>query len=271
VPTRLGYGESSGGMDPENSGGCSRKNYAPGFDAAATSALDVLRYARTQRFTDPTRTVILGQSFGGMSSIALAARRPEGVSAFINFAGGGGGDPDTHPFEPCQAHLLRELYADYGKTARTPSLWVYTENDRFFGGGLPQKWFSAFQQNGGAGEFQALPAFGANGHSLFGQGFEIWRPIVDAFLERQGFAIPRSVDAPPATDFARLEQVDKVPRLGREARERYQRFLKLDVPRAFAIGPRDAVKRAMDACRKFAATGCALYAVDDRVVWKEAP
>jgi dienelactone hydrolase len=278
VPTRLGYGSSAVPGDPENSGDCRRKNYTPGFEAAATSALDVLRYASKQSFADASRSVVLGQSYGGMTAIALAAKRPEGVSAFINFAGGSGGNPDLHPAAPCEPQLLRALYAGYGKTARAPSLWMYSENDRYFGTALPQQWFAAFQASGGAGEFRVLPAFGADGHSLFGQAFEIWRPVVDDFLRRQGYTIPSSAEAPPATDFARIAQVDKVPRLNRNARDKYQRFLKMDIPRAFALGPRgeyafvsarDAVRRAMDACRKFAPTGCALYAVDDRVVWKD--
>lgn len=280
VPTRLGYGESSARFDPEASGDCHGKQYAPGFEAAATSTLDLLRHARAQRFADPSRVVILGQSYGGMTSIALAAKQPEGVTAIINFAGGSGGNPDIRPGTPCEPDALRALYAGYGKTARLPTLWVYTANDRYFSNGFPEQWFAAFKESGGIGEFHALPPFGADGHGLFGSGFRIWRPIVDDFLRRQGYTIPRSEGAPAPTNFARLEEVARVPRLDAEARQRYQRFLRMDVPRAFAIGPRgeyayysarDATNRVLEMCRKSAAAECQLYAVDDNVVWKQTP
>ena len=74
-----------------------------------------------------------------------------------------------------------------------------------------------------------------------------------------------------------VEDVARVPHLTDEAREQgYQRFLKVDVPRAFAIAPSgawswrrgpDAASTALRNCQRRARTACRLYAVDDRVVW----
>ncbi|MDL2357998.1 MAG: alpha/beta fold hydrolase [Pseudomonadota bacterium] len=278
VPTRLGYGESGVEPDPEQSGGCTNKLYAPAFDAVAASALDLIAYAGKLPFADPARIVVLGQSFGGAGAIALAARQPAGVVATINFAGGGGGDPDKHPGSPCHPERLESTFASYGATSRLPTLWLYTENDRWMGATEPKRWFAAYAKTGGTGDYAAMPAFGEDGHALFAKGFEVWRPLVDQFLSKAGFAIPKSVGAPAPTGFARLGDVHLVPVTTTEAREQYQRFLKLDVPRAYAIGPRggyaflsapDAVERVLASCRKQARAECKLYAVDDDVVWKE--
>jgi hypothetical protein len=84
---------------------------------------------------------------------------------------------------PCGADLLRDLFADYGKTARIPTLWVYTENDRYMGSRYTREWFEAFRASGGTGEFVMYPPHGADGHSLFTRGPSIWQPDVQRFLE----------------------------------------------------------------------------------------
>lgn len=278
VPTRLGYGESGLEPDPEDTGSCARKDYPPGYQAAATSALDVIAYAKKQPFADPTRIIVLGQSYGGTTAIALAARHPDGVLATINFAGGGGGNPETHPGAPCHPERLEDMFASYGATSRIPTLWVYSHNDQWMGRVAPKRWFAAYAKNGGTGEFAAMPNFGNDGHTLFGTGFPVWRPLVDKFLAGVGFAAPKSPNAPPATAFAPLDEIQNVPVKTAEARAKYERFLQLDVPRAYAIGPNgefaylsapDAIERVLVTCAKRSGAACKLYAVDDQVVWKE--
>lgn len=278
LPTRLGYGESGLDPDPESSGACSKKDYPPGYQAAATSALDVIAYARKQPFADPTRIIVFGQSYGGTTAITLAARHPDGVLAAINFAGGGGGNPETHPGAPCHPQRLEDMFASYGATSRMPTLWVYTHNDQWMGSVAPKRWFAAYAKSGGTGEFAAMPDFGNDGHALFATGFPVWRPLVDKFLASVGFPAPSSANAPPATAFARLDEIQKVPVKTAEAREKYERFLQLDVPRAYAIGPHgefsyysapDAIEHVLAACAKRSGAACKLYAVDDQVVWKE--
>ena len=136
--------------------------------------------------------MVVGQSFGGTTSITLAARNPRGLLAAINFAGGGGGNPETRTGEPCQPERLERMFGDYGRTARVPTLWVYAENDRYWGPLYPGTWFDAFRAAGGTGEFVMLGAFGADGHSLFTRGFEVWRPVVERFLDGVEGAKPGS-------------------------------------------------------------------------------
>lgn len=191
VPTRLGYGES-GGDDMEYSGGCTAKNYPPAYEAAAQQSLKVIEYARSRPYVNPERGLLVGQSMGGATTVALAAKNPAGVVAGVNFAGGGGGDPVGRPGIPCRSDLMQKLYASYGATARVPVLWLYSENDKYWGRDLPQAWFSAFSKAGGPGEFSQLPPLppqlGDDGHATFTRNPGVWRPAFEEFIRKNGFS-----------------------------------------------------------------------------------
>ena len=95
-----------------------------------------------------------------------------------------GGAPrmDT-PAQPCRPDMMRAMFADYGRSARIPTLWLYSENDRYFGASQPRAWFDAFVSAGGRGKFIQLPANGDDGHSSFTRNPTAWRPHFEAFLQ----------------------------------------------------------------------------------------
>ncbi|HWA38678.1 MAG TPA: dienelactone hydrolase [Burkholderiales bacterium] len=190
VPTRIGYGVS-GGPDIEYTGNCKTRNYPPGYEASMRQSLAVIEYARARPYVDASRGLAVGQSFGGTTAIALAAQKVPGLVGTVNFAGGGGGNPRTQPERPCFPERLAELFASYGKTARIPTLWVYAENDRYFGPKLPRQWFDAYRAAGGTGEFVLLPkldpALGDDGHGSFTRAPSSWQPHFEAFLKKTGF------------------------------------------------------------------------------------
>lgn len=180
VPLRVGYGVT-GGPDVEESGSCNGKVYPPVYEAAAQQSLVALAYAKAQSYVDPLRGLVIGQSFGGTTALTLAAKSVPGVLGAINFAGGGGGNPIDAPEKPCRADLLRELFAGYGKTARIPTLWVYSVNDRYWGPKLPREWFDSFIAAGGKGRFVQLPPYKQDGHPSFTGQPAAWKPAVEAF------------------------------------------------------------------------------------------
>lgn len=182
VPTRVGYGASGTEEDPEYTGPCGNKNYPPGYAAAVEQVVQVIEHARRESSIDASRTVAVGQSFGGALSVALAARNIQGLLATVNFAGGGGGNPDLRPGEPCAPGQLADLFGAYGRTARVPTLWIYAENDRYFAPPHVKRWYEAFRAQGGAGELLLLPPFGDEGHLLFSRGLAVWKPLVEPFL-----------------------------------------------------------------------------------------
>jgi dienelactone hydrolase len=189
LPTRVGYGVT-GGEDVEYSGSCNRKNYQPGYAAAAAQTLAVLQAMRARPDAAPDRAVVMGQSYGGATAVTVAALNPPGVQASINFAGGGGGNPKTMPMSPCAPGQLRRMFSGYGQTARIPSLWVYAENDMYFGPRLPREWFDAYVGAGARAEFVQFPPQGDDGHLLFSRNPRMWQPKVAEFLDAHGFTAP---------------------------------------------------------------------------------
>jgi dienelactone hydrolase len=185
VPTRRGYG-ATGGTDVETNYGCANPWYKEALAGGVESVLSVVDYAKAQRFVDPKRFILVGQSVGGFLSVGVTAAAPPGLIAAVNFAGGHGGDPQRHPAVPCVAEKLLEVYAEAGKTGRVPMLWVYTENDQYFGPDYARAWHKGYTEAGGRAELQVLPPFQNDGHRLFVNGISIWRPVVEAFFAKIG-------------------------------------------------------------------------------------
>jgi dienelactone hydrolase len=138
---------------------------------------------KTLHYVDPRRGLVVGQSFGGSIAVAVAARNVPGIVATVNFAGGAGGRPSTHPGDPCRPDLFGRLIGTWGATARIPTLWLYSENDQYMGAEHPRAWFRIFRERGGRGEFVQLPAHGKDGHSSFTANPAAWRPAFEAFLK----------------------------------------------------------------------------------------
>jgi dienelactone hydrolase len=276
VPLRLGYGELASAGDPESSMGCANPRFEPALAAAALQIVAVARRMVAQPDIDPGRVVLVGVSVGGIATIAASATHLPGQVAAINFAGGHGGDPERHPGEPCQAEQLRRLYAAYGAAnGAMPTLWLYAENDRYFAPRHARRWAEAYQQAGGQVELLLLPPFGDDGHKMFTAGNDVWQPLVDSFLARQGFARPGVMPTPPATQFAALQDDNALPVHSESAREGFRKFLAAKPPRAFALGPGhwgyangdDALSRSLGFCQRNSSQPCKLYAVDDSIVW----
>ena len=82
---------------------------------------------------------------------------------------------------------MEKLYAGYGKTAKVPTLWLYSENDRYWGKRLPRQWFDAFVAAGGQGTFVQLPPYAKDGHASFTGNRAAWTPAFEEFLKKTGF------------------------------------------------------------------------------------
>lgn len=182
VPTRRGYG-GSGGAWAETYGTCTQPDYhAAGLETARDlrAALDAVR---GEPWADTARIVLAGQSAGGFGSVAASATDLPGLVGVINFAGGRG---SMGPNQVCGEERLIEAMALYGRTARVPELWVYSENDLFFPPALARRMHAAFVAAGGRAEFVQAPATGLDGHGYFARAIHDWSPRVEGFLRRIG-------------------------------------------------------------------------------------
>ncbi|GGP21565.1 alpha/beta hydrolase family protein [Silvimonas iriomotensis] len=277
VPTRIGYGVSGAAFDAEDSGHGSSSDPAIGVGNSTIETLAAIDFARALPGVDPKRIVLVGQSMGGLTTVSTASHNPPGVVAAINFAGGSGGDPDSHPGVPANPGALDALYTQWGKVTQLPMLWIYTQNDQFFGPRYSQQWATDFAAGGARVDYQLQPAFGNNGHFLFVQGSDLWTPIVERWLAAQGFTRTGLIARPAATSTAPVTADSALPGMGDKSSEVAKRYLALPQPRALAIsgdghwgeGHGDAaLGKALGACQRNSPnTQCRLYAVDNDVVW----
>jgi len=94
VPTRLGYSGTAALGDPENDGACRAARYDAALQAASQQIVATVARMQQERWVDKNRVLLVGQSVGGISTVAAASLGIPGVVAAVNFAGGHGGNPD---------------------------------------------------------------------------------------------------------------------------------------------------------------------------------
>ena len=193
APIRPGYGEA-GGSDVEDSGAQWRDGKCFGKPDYTTTSLNARRtvvasyeWALTQPWVRKDRLLIEGQSVGGMTSVATSALNLPGVLGVVNFAGGAGGNPHSSPGHSCAPDVLSQTYRQYGEVAKAPSLWLYAENDLYWGRDAPQRWFEAYKAGGSDAELlQTGPVVGYDGHQLLLRGGAMWSGPLSQFARKVG-------------------------------------------------------------------------------------
>ena len=187
LPSRVGYGPQADDFDPEFTGSCDKPQHAVVAKAASDQVLAAMAFAGTQADLDVTHWLVAGQSVGGLTAIATVARQPEGLLGGINFSGGTGGNPELRPGQPCAVQALADLWRQQAAQSRVPMLWLYWENDRFWGDKIPRVWHQAWLDGGGRAEFHQLPPVGSDGHNGMNQDMVAWTPLAHRFIQTLGF------------------------------------------------------------------------------------
>src|SRR5262249_29747887 len=114
-------------------GNCDNPNFrGPGM-AIATLDQWIIEFMDKEGLATPGKVVVVGQSGGGWGAIALSSLNPSSVRAIITFAAGRGGRVDGKPNNNCAPDKLVEATREFGSTSRIPMLWIYSENDTYFG------------------------------------------------------------------------------------------------------------------------------------------
>jgi dienelactone hydrolase len=262
---RRGYGHSEGQF-AEGYGGCEQPNYEGAGLASAQDIIQSARFLQSQPYVDPDRVLLVGVSAGGFGSIASASLAPHGLAGVINFAGGRGSQSsDT----VCREDVLIRAYGSFGKKVRAPTLWVYAENDHFFGPVLARAMFAAFTGAGAPGELIIAPTFGTDGHGLFSSaGIPQWSDLVDDFLRKRRlptWARPIAPPLPnlPAPDGASADVVKEFQRY--LASQNYEKAFALGGTHFTWVSGRPSAQEAIaDAVRDCGKT-CRPYAINDKL------
>jgi dienelactone hydrolase len=194
APTGPGYG--AGALDaPERGlfsvfyskiGGCHNPNFHDAGMAAAALDKWIIDYMTTEKYAVPDSAIVIGQSAGGWGAIALSSQNLPSVKAIITFAAGRGGRVDGKPNNNCAPDKLVEATGDFGRTARVPMLWIYIENDTFFGPALSKRMHAAYTAAGGSAEYHLMPPHGSDGHFFIdaADAIPLWSPLVSQFLDK---------------------------------------------------------------------------------------
>lgn len=185
-PLRRGYGGSGGDL-AESSGSCAQPDYVRAGIESARDVAAAVRYATSLPYARPDGAVVVGQSTGGWATLAYAAGPHPRVAAFISMAGGRGGHAHNEAYANCRPDLLVAAAGAFGRTERTPMLWVYADNDSWFPPALVRAMYAAFTAAGGRAAL-AQPSFaGGDGHGLFygPGGSRVWGPLVSAYLAQR--------------------------------------------------------------------------------------
>ena len=194
---RRGFGLSDG---TQRDAGieCRQLDLKQYFQDNADDLAAVLNVIARRPDADAGRVLAVGNSAGGMTVLALAARDIKGLAGAVNVAGGlhpGGAKAAECPFQ----EGLVAAAAHFGAQARAPTLWLYAENDRLFAPQLVRFMHAAYGGAGGEAELKMFPPLGDDGHALWNlkDGRRQWLPALDAFLVAHGL---------PTWDRAALER-----------------------------------------------------------------
>ncbi|MGW1422281.1 dienelactone hydrolase family protein [Bradyrhizobium manausense] len=189
---RRGYGRSGGGFSESARQTC---DYLPAVHAASDDIIAAVASLRNEPWVDAEHVVLLGHSVGGLTVMAVAAENIPGVVGAVNFDGGR--HSFSAPNQPCSPDNLVDTVAALGRTARVPVLWLYAENDQFYGPDLARRMFAAYSAGGAPAQLRLLPPFEPNGHNTVVLApADTWFPSVDPFLEKLGLPTKTVIGAP---------------------------------------------------------------------------
>ena len=267
---RPGYSSSEGKEAPALCG-----NYVAQANFASQTLRETIRAMSHKPYIDPSQTIVIGHSTGGVGAVATTVNPPDSLVAAISFAGSNGsqylkGKLDT----VCASDDLIKTFATFGRHSSVPMLWIYTQSDHHMGPFLPQAYYKAFTGAGGTVDFEIAPSTGKDGHQLYArpEGVAIWAPYLDNFLSARHLALvssPLHVTVPDLAPPAAL---------GQSGRAGFANYLAAMPHKAFVMSnshwgsawlfnsTKDAVKRAMSHCKSTVGDPCRTVMVDDQPI-----
>lgn len=209
---RRGFGQSDG--PPAADLTCASLEMLPRFERDAQDLAAVLTEVLKRPDAQPDNALAMGVSAGGAAALALAALQPPGLKAVVNISGG---LKVQECLEKSEATLVGAISA-LAPRIKAQTLWVYADNDSFFGPKVVDRMYEAALDKGMRVRRVALPAIGTDGHDIFStaQGRRAWLLELDQSLAGwQMPTWPRGL----IDEFAKALKID--PARNRTVLERY--------------------------------------------------
>ena len=186
VPQRPGHGKTGGPYYEDQGASARSADFRKAGLGTAASIAAAIDYMTHQRFVQKTGVLAIGQSAGGWGALALASQHYPPLKAVVAFAPGRGGRVNGEANRNCAPDRLIAAARQFGEQTRIPSLWIYAENDSYFGPDLSRRLADAYRLAGGRAEYHLLPAVGSDGHNLdrtIADAEKLWAPLLEKFLE----------------------------------------------------------------------------------------
>ncbi|OKO83519.1 hypothetical protein AC629_22525 [Bradyrhizobium sp. NAS80.1] len=191
---RRGFGRSEGRFAEALFGPCDDQDYLAVGRIAAEDVTAAVVTLRGEPWVEPDQVLLMGHSTGGFAVTAAAANNPAGVVGILNFEGANG----SVPGRTCSPDHLVADAGIFGRTARIPALWVYSENDHSAPPALGRRMFDAYVASGAPAQLQVLPPFGVDGHAMVPMGpADIWWQAVESFMSKLRLPTSLIVELPP--------------------------------------------------------------------------
>jgi dienelactone hydrolase len=273
VVIRRGYGQSDG-LPGVSRGApymaCENADLVRGFDIEADDLAGALKALRTRPDADASRVIAIGQSLGGGTVLAFAARRPAGLLGVVNVSGGAWRSDGNRV---CDHADLVAAMATFGSRTSVPTLWLYAENDSLFPPALVTRMRDAYAQAGGRAELRMFPPVLGDGHALFAEfgGRVKWLRALDVFLQAQQM---------PNANLARVEQVMSSTKLAAGTRPVVEEYFSTPTPKLLVVTPsgtgaywvanpsdiQGARKRVLTTCREKSGGECTVVMENNELV-----
>jgi dienelactone hydrolase len=231
VVVRRGFGRSEGVAGVARGSAymsCVNPDVARGFDTEADDLEGALQALAERPDADVSRVIAIGNSVGGGTVLAFAARQPKGLRAVINVSGGVriiNGDGTQ-----CAAEALPSAMTAFGSRTKVPTLWLYAENDSLFGPELVRGMHEAYAKAGGRVDLQMFPALQQDGHALFVDlnGRIKWLASLDKFLRANQLQ---------SWNVARVNDIMKMAKIAPGHHAFVTNYLALPTQKALAVSP----------------------------------
>jgi dienelactone hydrolase len=270
---RRGYGRSDGVPGVPRGAAymaCQNADLVHGFELEADDLDGALKAVAMRPDADGTRAIAVGQSLGGGTVLAFAARRPAGLLGVVNVSGG---VLRTDANGVCDHADLVAAMATFGAGTRVPALWLYSENDSLFPPALVARMRDAYTEAGGRPELRMFPAVLYDGHRLFAD-FSArvkWLRALDTFLQANNL---------PNANVVLVDEVMSSAKLADKARKVVEEYVSTPMPKvlvattsgttAYWVANQDDIdgarKRVLSLCREKTGAECSVVMENNELV-----